>query len=136
MSATGLERARRLFANDGLMHHLGAELVDIQPGRAQLHLTVDERHTQGHGLCHGGTLFACADGAFAVACNSHDHAAVAQQCSINYLVPARVGDTLTVTVEERTLRGRSGVYDGEISREDGTLIAMFRGVSRSIREPT
>ena len=41
-------------------------------------------------------------------------------------------DTLTATAVECSLAGRSGIYDVEVSDQEGRRIALFRGRSRSI----
>jgi acyl-CoA thioesterase len=88
----------------------------------------------GHGTCHGGLVFALADSAFAFACNSHDVVTVAAGCSIDFLAPASEGDELVAVAEERFREGRLGVYDVEVRRADGALVATFRGRSASTRE--
>lgn len=124
--------AQRMFDGDALMRSFGAELDDLGDGTATLSLTVADNMVQAHGTCHGGTIFALADAAFGVACNSGEHPAVAQQCSINYLRPANVGDRLTVKVASRSESRRTGVYEGSVVTGDGTLIAVFREISRSL----
>lgn len=124
--------AKRMFEGDALMRQFGATLDDVGDGAATLSLTVGENMVQAHGTCHGGSIFALADAAFGVACNSGEHPAVAQQCSISYLRPANVGDMLTVRIARRSESGRTGVYDGSVVTGDGTLIAEFRGISRSL----
>jgi acyl-CoA thioesterase len=46
-------------------------LLGVAPGSARAALTVEERHLNGHGICHGGYVFLLADAAFAYACNTH-----------------------------------------------------------------
>lgn len=126
------DTARTMFEGDALMHQFGAELVSTGSGTAMLSLTVADTMVQAHGTCHGGTIFALADAAFGVACNSGEHPAVAQHCSISYLRPARIGDRLTVEIARRSETGRTGIYDGSVTDQDGALIAEFRGIARSL----
>jgi acyl-CoA thioesterase len=84
-------------------------------------------------MCHGGVTFTLADSAFAFACNSRNQATVAQHNSITYITPANLGDTLIATAREVSLVGKSGIYDVTVSNQDGSVIAEFRGSSRSIR---
>ena len=86
----------------------------------------------GHGMCHGGILFAFADSAFAFACNSHGQRMVAAQAAISFLAPAKVGDTLTAHAREVHLRGRGGIYDVTVRDGAGGVIAEFRGHCRAI----
>lgn len=87
----------------------------------------------GHDVCHGGMIFTLADSAFAHACNNTNKVTLASGCSIDFLAPAREGDLLTATAQERSRSGRTGVYDIEVQRQDGTLIALFRGRSYQLK---
>jgi acyl-CoA thioesterase len=126
------EVARRIMATDRAAARLGITLGASGPGTATLAMTVREDMTQGHGTCQGGVTFTLADTAFAVACNSHGDKVVAQHCSISYLAPAQVGDRLVAVAIERSRTGRSGLYDITVTRQDGTVIAEFRGHSRTV----
>ena len=87
----------------------------------------------GHGICHGGFIFTLADSAFAFACNSYNRVTVAQQNQITYLLPGQPGDLLTAEACETSLQGRSGIYDVTVSNAAGQTVALFRGLSRTIR---
>ncbi|MGQ7247645.1 hydroxyphenylacetyl-CoA thioesterase PaaI [Halomonas sp. V046] len=125
--------AEAMFARDQASQALGMRLVEVGPGRAVLAMTVREDMLQGHGNCHGGLLFTLADSAFAFACNSYDEATVAAGCSIDYLAPAQLGDELTASAIERSRRGRTGLYDITLSRQNGEPVALFRGRSHRLR---
>ena len=103
-------------------------LEELGPGGARVSMRVREDMLNGHGTCHGGIVFALADTAFAVACNSHGAVAVASGCSIEFVAPARAGDELTAVAVERARTGRTGLYDVEVMR-DGEAVASFRGRS-------
>jgi acyl-CoA thioesterase len=124
--------ARALFANDRASQKLGMELVAVETGVASVNMTVRPDMTNGHGICHGGLIFALADSAFAFACNSHGPATVAAAVTIDFLVPAKVGDVLTAVATERWLSGRAGLYDLSVTRADGTVIALARGRSHRL----
>jgi acyl-CoA thioesterase len=132
--ATALARrcAEAMWANDHATRGLGMELVTVGPGRATIAMTVRESMANGQGYCHGGFIFALADSAFAFACNSHGPVTVAQHCAVSFLHPGQVGDRLIAEAVERTRAGRSGIYDVSVRRADGTLIAEFRGHSRTV----
>jgi acyl-CoA thioesterase len=125
--------ARALFAGDRASQKLGMELLAVEAGVASVSVIVRPDMTNGHGICHGGFIFALADSAFAFACNSHGPATVAAAVTIDFLVPAKVGDVLTAVATERWLRGRTGLYDLSVSRADGTVIAHARGRSHRLR---
>jgi acyl-CoA thioesterase len=134
MDAPELARAcaDAMWADDTATRSLGMSLVTIEPGHAVLAMEVTERMVNGHKLCHGGFIFTLADSAFAYACNSHNQRTVAQHCSITFLNSARLGDRLVAQAVERQRAGRSGIYDVTVTREEGFVIAEFRGHSRTI----
>jgi acyl-CoA thioesterase len=128
------EVGEAMYARDAASQALGMALEEVRPGSARLRMTVRADMVNGHGTCHGGLVFALADSAFAFACNSHDVVTVAAGCSIDFLAPASEGDELVAVAEERFREGRLGVYDVEVRRADGALVATFRGRSASTRE--
>jgi acyl-CoA thioesterase len=123
-----------MYARDRASQALGMALDEVRPGHARLRMTVRADMLNGHGICHGGIVFALADSAFAFACNSRDVLTVAAGCSVEFLGPAREGDELVAEARERFLEGRNGVYDVDVSREDGELVATFRGRSTATRD--
>ena len=122
-----------MFARDRASQALGMALLAIRPGYASMSMTVRADMVNGHDICHGGLIFTLADSTFAFACNSHNHVTVAAGCTIEFLAPARLGDTLIATGEERAQSGRSGVYDIRVENQEGVLMALFRGKSARIK---
>ena len=51
-------------------------------------MPVRDDMANGHGIAHGGFIFALADSAFAFACNSYNERTVAQACDIVFAAPA------------------------------------------------
>ena len=123
-----------MWERDRASQALGMALEEVRPGYARLRMTVRVDMLNGHGACHGGLVFALADSAFAFACNSRAVLTVAAGCSIEFLAPAREGDELVAEARERSLEGRTGVYDVDVRRADGDLVAAFRGRSAATRE--
>lgn len=114
------------------MTPLGIETVDVGAGRAVVRMRVRPDMLNTHGTCHGGFVFTLADTAFELACNSYGPTTVAAAASIELVAPVSDGAVLTATCEERWRRGRSGVYDAEVVSDDGTVVALFRGRSRTV----
>ncbi|TDF80725.1 hydroxyphenylacetyl-CoA thioesterase PaaI [Pseudomonas sp. H9] len=125
--------AESMFERDTASQRLGIRLLSVAPGHTSVGMSVREDMIQGHGTCHGGYLFALADSAFAFACNSYNDACVAIGCSIDYVAPAYLGDTLTAQASELSRSGRTGNYDVRIENQHGQLIALFRGKSYKVR---
>lgn len=127
------EAAAAMWAHDHAAHGLGIAIEATGDGRSRLSMRVSETMINGHGVAHGGFLFTLADTAFAYACNSSGQRAVAHQCSIAFLAPARLGDTLFADAHETFRQGRQGMTDVVVTSADGTVVAHFRGHSRTIR---
>jgi acyl-CoA thioesterase len=130
------ERARRsaaaMWADDRASQGLGMEIAEIGPGRAVMTMDLRPDMANGHGIAHGGFIFALADSAFAFACNTYNRLEVAQHNSITYLSPGKVGERLTATATEAHRAGRSGIYDVTVTGEGGRGVALFRGLSRQV----
>lgn len=125
--------AEAMWARDDASKWLGLSLDEIAPGSAVMSMIVEKHHTNGHDICHGGFIFTLADSAFAFACNSYNLSTVAQQVSITFAAAGMLGDRLIATAREVSRQGRSGIYDIDVRRDDQTLIATFRGLSRTIK---
>lgn len=125
--------ADAMYAADAATQALGMRLDAVGPGQATLTMPVRADMLNGHRTCHGGFIFSLADSAFAFACNSRNVSTVASGCTIDFLAPAREGDVLTATAQERSLAGRTGVYDVTVTNQDGQAVALFRGRSYRIK---
>lgn len=123
-----------MMASDAASRMLGIELVEYGPGWARTRLAVRDDMVNGHDICHGGLIFSVADTAFACACNSWGPVAVAAECGILFVAPARLGDVLTAEARVRSRFGRGGLYDIAVHAGD-RLIAEFRGRSAEVRQP-
>lgn len=123
-----------MFAADRASNALGIALVHCEPGHATATMTITETMLNGHAMTHGGYVFLLADTAFGAACNGYGAATVAASADIVFLAPTGLGDELVAQAHERVRYGRSGVYDVTV-RVGGTVVAEFRGGSRSLRAP-
>jgi len=132
---TARQCAEAMYVADRASRRLGIEITDVSPGRATASMTVREDMANGHGICHGGYLFTLADTAFAFACNTYDDRTVAAGADISFLQPVAAGELLVARATERARRGRSGLYDVTVTLADGSVVAEFRGRSRSLGRP-
>lgn len=136
--ANPLGPARAMWAADAASAALGMRLDDLGPGHARVSMPVRPDMVNGHDLCHGGLIATVADSAFALACNSHGPVTVAAGFTVDFLVPARLGQVLHAEAREVHQRGRSGLYDVTVRVDDpaaGEVVAQFRGRSRTLRGP-
>jgi acyl-CoA thioesterase len=130
-TADPLEQARTMWDDDPASRALGMALLELGAGRAVVAMTVRADMVNGYQVCHGGLVATLADSAFALACNSRGVQTVAAGFDVAFLEPAHESDVLVATAEERAVRGRSGIYDVTVRRDD-TVIAEFRGRSRTL----
>lgn len=124
-----------MYERDYAAQMLGITLEAIAPGYARMRMAVRQDMVNGHDIGHGGMTFALADTAFAYSCNSRNQVTVASACSIDFISPARLSDVLTAVAQERTLKGRTGIYNINVTNQHGELIAHFRGRSHRLGGP-
>ncbi len=133
---TTLEIAQKcaeiMWKNDQASKGLGMRLEKVGPGKAEVSLVIEDKHLNGHGICHGGFIFTLADSAFAFACNTYNQSTVAQNNTITFLLPAHKGQRLMAKATEINSSGRSGIYDVPVLIEKNEAVAEFRGHSRTI----
>ena len=121
-----------MMSADNASRMLGIEVVSYGPGQATTRMTVRPDMVNGHDIAHGGLVFALADTAFACACNSHGPVAVAAGAEIVFIAPVRLGDVLEAEALERTVFGRTGIYDVTV-RRGADVVAEFRGRSHQVK---
>jgi phenylacetic acid degradation protein PaaD len=127
------ERAvEALWRGDAASRQLGMKVESCAPGRATVSMRIRSDMVNGHGICHGGLIFALADSAFAFACNSYGDNTVAAGAAIEFLSPAREDDVLRAIATERWRAGRAGIYEIEVQNQRDETVALFRGRSHQI----
>jgi acyl-CoA thioesterase len=124
--------ARAMLAAEGTGPAWGIEIEEAREGYARIRMRLTPAMLNGHGIAHGGMVFALADTAFAYACNSRNLRTVAAQASIVFLDAAGDGEVLVAEAVEAALVGRSGVCNVKVRTADGRAIAEFQGFSRSL----
>ena len=113
------ERLDEVLRDIGFGRLVGVEVLDWEPGRARTRLIPGAEQTNVHGFVHGGALFAVADTAFEVACNSYGRVCVGLDVSIHYAAPAQPGEALVAEARELTRSRRVASYSVEVRGEDG-----------------
>jgi acyl-CoA thioesterase len=121
-----------MWAGDRAAQALDINIETVAPGSATLSMAVREDMVNGHAICHGGYIFTLADTAFAYACNSQNHNAVAAGARIEFVAPGNLGDRLSATARQVVQGGRTGVYDVVVTNQQGRQLALFRGNSHRI----
>jgi acyl-CoA thioesterase len=121
-----------MLAAEGTGPAWGIRIEEARAGYARLSMTVRSDMLNGHGIAHGGMVFALADTAFAYVCNGRNEKTVAAQASIVFLGSANEGDILIAEAEEAATAGRSGVTRVSVRTAEGRPIAEFTGSSRTL----
>lgn len=124
--------ARGMLAAEGAGPAWGIRIDEARAGYARLSMEVRADMLNGHGIVHGGMVFALADTAFAYVCNGRNEKTVAAQAGIVFLGSAGEGDALIAEAEEAAIAGRSGVTRVSVRTSDGRAIAEFTGYSRTV----
>jgi acyl-CoA thioesterase len=124
--------AHGMLAAEGTGPAWGIQIEDVRAGYCRLSMNIRADMLNGHGIAHGGMIFALADTAFAYVCNGANHASVAAQASIVFLGKAEKGETLVAEAEEIAREGRAGVTRVSVKTAEGRDIAEFTGYSRTI----
>ena len=123
-----------MYELDRLARHFDMRLVEAGHGFARLTMRVKPEMLNGFGICHGGVTFALADTACAYACNSNNQLTVTMNCLISYSQTVNEGDELTAVAREQVLNKRTGTYDVTVTKQDGTVAALFRGTSYTTKK--
>ena len=124
--------ARSMLAAEGTGPAWGIVIEEARAGYARLSMALRPDMLNGHGIAHGGMIFALADTAFAYVCNGSNHASVAAQASIVFLGKAEDGEVLIAEALETAREGRAGVTHVSVRTNDGRPVAEFTGYSRTI----
>ena len=124
--------AHGMLAAEGTGPTWGIVIEEARGGYARLSMTIRADMLNGHGIVHGGMVFALADTAFAYVCNGKNEKAVAAQASIVFLGSANEGERLIAEGEEVATAGRSGVTRVTVRTSDGRAVAEVTGYSRTL----
>ncbi|WP_114969206.1 methylmalonyl Co-A mutase-associated GTPase MeaB [Rhodoferax ferrireducens] len=128
-----------LAQRDGICSTLGISVTEGGPGSAVVRMTVDARHMNFNGGCHGGAIFSLADTAFGLASNSHGALAMGIDAHITFQVGIRAGENLVARATELMRSHRIGMYRVDVARvESGgeeTPVSSFTGTVYIRQEP-
>ena len=124
--------ARSMLAADRSLEGLGIQVLRASEGRATAVLRVTPEMANGHGIAHGGLVFALADTAFAMAANTFGAGIATAEASISYISPARISEELVASAEVTFHEGRRMIVDVVVRAGERT-VAIYRGTGRALR---
>jgi len=119
------EIAQFMLENDRVAVWLKVELLQIEEGHSKIATVVRDDMLNAAGVCQGGAIFSLADFAFALAANSYGKVALGTSANITFVNPAFKGERLIAEAFERGRTKRRGVYEVEVKKEEGSLVALF-----------
>jgi len=117
----------KMMENDAFSKWLAIKVVTVEPGFAKISMNVEEVHTNGFKIAHGGIAYSLADSALAFASNSRGRIAVSASTHINHLESIKVGDKLQAVSEEIHLGEKTATYRIIISNQEDEKVASFEG---------
>ncbi len=103
------ERVNQSFVRQGMMQHLGARLLRVEPGLVEVSLPYSDRVTQQQGGFHGGAMGALAD------------------IAAGYAALTVVDPTQEVTTVEYKINFLAAFRDGEL-RATGRVVRQGRRI--------
>ena len=127
-----LRVAEHMLGAEGTGPAWGIRIEEARSGYCRLSMAVRADMLNGHGIAHGGMIFALADTAFAYVCNGGNQKSVAAQAGIVFLGSVGEGETLIAEGEELAHEGRSGVTRVAVRTSGGRAVAEFTGYSRTV----
>ena len=106
---------------------MGVEIVEATPARVRGRLTVREELCRSGNTMHGGAIMAFADmvGSIAAFLNLPEGAATTTiESKTNFLSAAKAGTVIEAETVPFHVGRRSSVWQTQVKREDGKLIAV------------
>jgi uncharacterized protein (TIGR00369 family) len=128
------KRARESFARQTALSTIGAEMVRIEPGAAELHLRFNPGITQQHGYAHGGVIAIIADTACGYAAMSlvpADTEVLTVEFKINFVNPAR-GELFIARGRVKKAGRTLTVCEGEVV-SGGTTVALILATIMAVK---
>ena len=122
-----MEQSQLYIDSDTYAKNLGIRLVSVENGTSHCELTMTDEHKNGLGSLHGAVIFALADVAFAVACNSVQ-TSIGMQADIRYL-NRPLGTTLVAKAHEISGSNKIAHYQVDVSDDQGSVVAQFTGMA-------
>ncbi|HTQ64485.1 MAG TPA: hotdog fold thioesterase [Puia sp.] len=117
-----------MMEKDYFSQWLGVERIEEGEGFCKLKMKIRKEMCNGFEIAHGGITYSLADSALAFASNSRGRQAVSFETSITHIKPLMTGDTILAIAGEKNVGNRIGVYEVRIEKENGELVALFKGL--------
>ncbi|MBS1597248.1 MAG: hotdog fold thioesterase [Bacteroidetes bacterium] len=123
-----------MMEKDYFSQWLGVERLEESEGYCKLKMVIRKEMCNGFEIAHGGITYSFADSALAFASNSGGRKSVSMETSISHIKPLRTGDIIIATAREKNASNRIAIYEVTIEKENGELVALFKGTVYIKRE--
>jgi len=133
-NAERLSQAHKLVGSDPMSRYLGLELVELDEARAVTKYRPTEDHLTALKRVQGGAIFSQADHAIAMAASTLGGTVVTIEVKINFLASAGAGDTLFAEAKPLDIKRKISLWQVEIRKESGELIAICHGLAYHARD--
>ncbi len=117
----------KMYEKDAFSQWLGIERLSVSPGECTLRMRIRPEMLNGFGIAHGAITYALADSALAFASNSQGRQAVSVETSISHTVPLHPDELIVAVAKEEHLSYKIGIYRVEVKKEEGDIVALFKG---------
>ena len=124
-----VEYARDVVGRDPFATHLGVVVEEARQGYARCSVTVKPEYLNAVERAHGAIVYAVADQAFAVACNSLGSMALALSVNINYVAGALDGERIFAEAVPVETARKISVWKIEVRGNNDRLIATCTGTA-------
>ncbi len=111
---------------DAAAHGLRIRLGQVDDDSVEVVMECAPHMVNGHGIIHGGYIFALGDTCFAYVCEATGTPAVTRQADITFIAPGAADSALTARGTEVTRFGRNNIVDISITDAAGRQIAEMR----------
>ena len=125
----------KLNNEDRFAKSIGAQLTEVSEGFARAELTVEEHHLNGAEVCQGGGFYTLADLAFAAVANGRGILTLGISNNITFIQSAQLGDRLVAECHEVVNHHRLPYCEIQISKADGTVLAVMTGLGYRLNKP-
>lgn len=116
------ELKQRLLDSNEFISDNEIKILEFSDDHAKLEMKIDKAVLNGHGIVHGGIIFAMADNAAAAATFTKGRLCVTLNSTINFIRPV-VGEKMIVEADAIFTGRTTGVYDVKVTNDQGTLCA-------------
>ncbi|MEW6637771.1 MAG: PaaI family thioesterase [Actinomycetota bacterium] len=131
LSSEQLERLARYFDEAvTFSRHIGAKVVEVEPGHAVCRIEVEELHLNGNGTLHGGVYASLIDNAMGLAVSALVGLRTATiALNVHFLGAVREG---TISCESNVVHRtrRLATVEASVRDDEGNLVAMGTGTFR------